>query len=94
MQYACADYQRLLAGHCIIPSMSRQGDCWDNAPQERFFGTLKGELVPHLGRLPRKDARREVFDFIEAFYYRQRLHSSLGYLSPADFGRLSAVTAA
>jgi transposase InsO family protein len=93
-QYACGDYQRLLAGHRIIPSMSRQGDVWDNAPQESFFGTLKGELVHHLGRLSRNDAHREVFDFIEVFYNRQRLHSSLGYLSPAEFERLFAVKAA
>jgi len=94
VQYACADYQRLLEGHRIIPSMSRQGDVWDNAPQESFFGTLKGELVHHLGRLSRNDAHREVFDFIEVFYNRQRLHSSLGYLSPVEFERLSMVKAA
>jgi len=94
VQYACGDYQRLLAGHRMIPSVSRKGDCWENAPQESFFGTLKGELGPHLGRLSRNDAHREVFDFIEAFYNRQRLHSSLGYLSPAEFERLSAVKAA
>ena len=94
VQYACADYQRLLEGQDMIPSMSRKGDCWDNAPKESFFGTLKGELVHHWGRPSRRDAHREIFDFIEVFYNRQRLHSSLGYLSPAEFERLSAVKAA
>jgi putative transposase len=94
VQYACADYQRLLDGHRMIPSMSRKGDCWDNAPKESFFGTLKGELVHHLGRPSRSDAHREVFDFIEVFYNRQRLHSSLGYLSPVEFERLSVAKAA
>lgn len=93
-QYACADYQRLLQGHDMIPRMSRRGDVWDNAPKESFFGTLKGELVHHWGRPPGSDAHREVFDFIEVFYNRQRLHSSLGYLSPADFERQSTARAA
>lgn len=85
VQYACADYQRLLEGHHLIPSMSRKGDCWDNTPQESFFGTLKGELVHHWGRPSRRDAHRELFDFLEVFYNRQRLHSSLGYQSPVAF---------
>ena len=58
---------------------------WDNAPQESFFGTLKCELVHDWFRPPREQVRQEVFDYIEVFYNRQRLHSSLGYLSPAAF---------
>jgi len=84
-QYACGDYQDLLARQGMIPSMSRKGDVWDNAPKESFFGTLKSELVHAWSRPPRAEARREVFDFIEVFYNRQRLHSSLGYQSPAVF---------
>lgn len=84
-QYACGDYQAALQRHGIIPSMSRKGNVWDNAPKESFYGTLKCELV-HSWTLPsREQARRQVFDYIEVFYNRQRLHSSLGYLSPAAF---------
>ena len=93
-QYACGDYQKALQQRGMLPSMSRKGDCWDNAPGESLFGTLKCELVHHWGQPPRERARREVFDFIEVFYNRQRLHSSLGYLSPADFERQSVAEAA
>jgi len=93
-QYACGDYQKALQRRGLLPSMSRKGDCWDNAPGESLFGTLKCELVHHWGRPPRDRARREVFDLIEVFYNRQRLHSSLGYLSPADFERQSVAEAA
>jgi len=93
-QYACEDYQKALQRRGLLPSMSRKGDCWDNAPGESLFGTLKCELVHHWGRPSRDRARREVFDFIEVFYNRQRLHSSLGYLSPADFERQSVAEAA
>ena len=69
----------------MVPSMSGKGDVWDNAPKESFFGTLKCELGLHALRPPREHARRTVFEYIEVFYNRQRLHSSLGYLSPAAF---------
>jgi transposase InsO family protein len=94
VQYACGDYQQLLGEHKIIPSMSRKGDVWDNAPKESFFATLKSELVHRWGRPSRVRARREVFEYIEVFYNRQRLHSALGYLSPAAFERQSMVKAA
>lgn len=85
VQYACGDYQAVLSAHGMRASMSRKGDVWDNAPKESFFGTLKSELVHDWSRPPRAQARREVFNYIEVFYNRQRLHSSLGYLSPAAF---------
>lgn len=84
-QYACGDYQGKLRQHGIRPSNSRKGDPWDNAPQESFFGTLKTELIQDWSRPPRAQARREVSDYIEVFYNRQRLHSALGYLSPVAF---------
>lgn len=90
VQYACGDYQALLQRQGMIPSMSRKGDCWDNAPKESFFGTLKCELGLHDSRPSRAEAHRKVFEYIEIFYNRQRLHSSLGYLSPVEFEQLSA----
>jgi len=94
VQYACGDYQDLLKEKGMIPSMSRKGDCWDNAPKESFFGTLKCELGLHGLRPPREQARRTVFEYIEVFCNRQRLHSSLGYQSPVAFERQSAAKAA
>ena len=84
-QYASTDYQELLHRAGLICSMSRKGDCWDNAPVESFFATLKKELV-HRGRFSsRSEARTAIFHYIEAFYNVRRKHSSLGYLSPAGF---------
>ena len=85
VQYACGDYQTALNEQGMVPSMSRKGDCWDNAPKESFFGTLKCELGLHGLRPPREHAHRKVFEYIEVFYNRQRLHSSLGYLPPVEF---------
>lgn len=65
--------------------MSRRGNCWDNAPVESFFSTLKMELIHERAYATRQQARAEIFKFIEVWYNRQRLHSSLGYLSPADY---------
>lgn len=84
-QYAAAEYQKLLAATRMIGSMSRKGDCWDNAPIESFFGTLKAELVYRMHFKTREEAKRKVFEFIEVFYNRQRRHSSLGDQSPLDF---------
>ncbi len=72
-------------------SMSRKGDCWDNAPMESFFATLKKELIHGRRFRTREQARREIFEYIEVFYNRERLHSSLGYVSPADYERQLAV---
>jgi len=84
-QYASADFQAVLSTHGLRCSMSRKGDCWDNAPVESFFGTLKQELVFHERYATRAQARQSIFDYIERFYNRRRRHSSLGYLSPAAF---------
>jgi transposase InsO family protein len=89
VQYACGEYQRLLRAHGIRASMCRKGNCWDNAPMESFFATLKTELVRHRSYRTRGEARREIFEYIEGFYNRHRMHSSLGYLSPVEFEALA-----
>ena len=86
-QYASGDYQRLLAQHGIVCSMSRRGDCWDNAVAESFFATVKVELVHDAAWATRAAARTELFDYLELFYNGQRRHSALGYLSPRAFER-------
>jgi len=84
-QYACGEYRERLAERGIAVSMSRKGDCWDNAVVESFFATLKTELV-HDARWPtRAAAKQAIAEFIEVWYNRQRRHSSLGYLSPAEY---------
>ncbi len=84
-QYASKDYQETLKGHAIECSMSRKGNCWDNAVVESFFGTLKVELGANDYWNSRAEARSDVFEYIEVFYNRQRRHSYLGYLSPERF---------
>lgn len=84
-QYASAHYQRLLGKQGITCSMSRKGNCYDNAPMESFFATLKKELVHHEKYATAEEAKASVFEFIEVFYNRQRRHSSLGNVSPAEF---------
>ena len=87
-QYAADDFQRLLSAHGISCSMSRKGDCWDNAAMESFFSTLKTERVYRVPRYrTRDDARADLFDYIERFYNPRRRHSTLGQLSPAEFER-------
>jgi putative transposase len=85
VQYACDDYQHLLQSHGMEVSMSGRGDCWDNAAMESFWSTLKNELVHHDRYETREAARRSIFEYIEVFYNRQRLHSSIGYQSPEAF---------
>jgi transposase InsO family protein len=85
VQYACEDYQKLLKSNAMTCSMSRKGNCWDNAPMESFFHTLKVELIHHRTYATREEARRDIFEYVEIFYNRQRLHSSLGYRSPVDY---------
>lgn len=84
-QYAGEAYRSLLASHGIEPSMSRSGNCWDNAAVESFFSALKGELVDRERYADREAARRSRFEYIEVFYNRERRHSTLGYRSPAEF---------
>jgi putative transposase len=84
-QYAAADYQALLARHGISCSMSRSGNCYDNAVMESFFHSLKVECVYQTRYWTRAEARRDIFEYIEGFYNTWRLHSSLGYLSPVQF---------
>lgn len=85
VQYACDDYQKLLADHGMTVSMSGKGDCWDNAVKESFWATLKRELVAHEHYPTRRQARASIFEYIQVFYNRKRLHSSLGYQSPEAF---------
>jgi transposase InsO family protein len=83
-QYASAMYRRALDRLGAVASMSRRGNCWDNAVAESFFATLKVELVRDEHFATRDEARRAVFEYIEVFYNRQRLHSSLGYATPSE----------
>jgi transposase InsO family protein len=84
-QYASDHYQRLLGKHGIECSMSGVGQCWDNAPMESFFASLKKELVHHEDYQTRAAARASIFEYIETFYNPKRRHSSLGYVSPNDY---------
>jgi len=84
-QYASAEYQTVLNDHHLVVSMSRAGNCYDNAPVESFFGTLKCELTHHRHYRTRAEARQDIFEYIEVFYNRKRRHSSLGYLSPVEY---------
>lgn len=81
-QYASAEYRKALKDHGIVQSMSRKGNCWDNAPMESFFGTAKSELVHHQRYPMREAAKRDLFAYIEGYYNRQRLHSAIGYITP------------
>jgi transposase InsO family protein len=84
VQYASKPYRAILARHGITQSMSRKGDCLDNAPMESFFGSLKNELVHRTTFPTREAARRAIFEYVEAFYNRRRRHSGLGFLTPAQ----------
>lgn len=84
-QYCSREYQALLRGHGMRVSMSRKGNCYDNAPVESFFGTLKTELVHHRRYRTRAEAAREIREYIDLFYNRQRRQARLGYLSPAAY---------
>ena len=84
-QYTSAEFRRLLADAGGIQSLSRKGQCWDNAVGESWFATLKTELIYRQSWATRAQVRRAVFEFVEVFYNRQRLHSSLSYLTPVEY---------
>ncbi|MFC1592308.1 IS3 family transposase [Thermodesulfobacteriota bacterium] len=85
VQYAAEEYQALLSRNKVVCSMSRKGDCWDNACAENFFSRLKSEHIQDRVYATRDEARQEVFWYIEVFYNRSRRHAALGYVSPAAF---------
>ena len=85
VQYASKKYRSLLKKYGFNQSMSRKGDCWDNAPMESFFGTLKTELIYHEDYRTRAEARYSIFDYVETFYNKIRLHSKLGYDTPENY---------
>ena len=87
-QYASELYQLLLLKHGILCSMSGKGNCWDNAVMESFYRTLKVELIYQHKYETRREAQRDIFEYIEVFYNKERLHSSLGYYSPEEYESL------
>ena len=92
-QYTSRAYRDALRVRAIVCSMSRRGDCWDNAVVESFFASLKLELIHRRSFRTREEARLAIFDYIEIFYNRQRRHSYLGYMSPAEFERVMEIAA-
>jgi len=84
VQYASVDYRSVIQAAGFRASMSRKGDCYDNAPMESFFHTLKTELVHHQQYATKKEATRDIFAYIEGFYNRTRRHSAIGYISPVE----------
>ena len=87
VQYACKDFRKALGKHGFVQSMSRKGDCWDNAVAESFFGIIKSELIHHERFKGPQDTLRAIFEYIEIFYNRKRKHSTLGYQTPSQFER-------
>ncbi len=92
-QYTSEDFQRLLADQGIICSMSKRGDCWDNAAMESFFSSLKIERIYRKKYVTREEVRADVFDYIEMFYNPRRRHSTLGQISPVEFEKRYAALA-
>ena len=85
IQYASALYQKTIEDNGFVCSMSRKANCWDNAPSESFFHTLKTELTHHRRYRTRQEAKQEIFEYIEVFYNRQRRHSTIGYQTPLGY---------
>ena len=88
VQYACDEFKSLLKKNGIIQSMSRKGNCWDNAVAESFFKTLKTEFIYHRKFENREIARVEIFSYIEGFYHAKRIHSTIGYKTPNEMEAL------
>jgi putative transposase len=88
VQYSSGQFLRLVSLHGFLQSMSRRGDCWDNACAESFFKTLRAELIRWRIYRDKEEARGAVFEYVEAFYNRKRLHSYLGYLTPSEYEEL------
>jgi putative transposase len=88
VQYTSGQFQEIAKGHGFIQSMSRRGDCWDNACAETFFKTLRAELIRGMIYRSKEEAREEIFKYVEVFYNCKRLHSYLGYLTPTEFEEL------
>jgi transposase InsO family protein len=91
-QYASNDYRDLLKQQGITISMSRKGNCWDNAVMERFFGSLKSERTDNKMYITREQAKTDAIDYMEMFYNSQRLHSTLGYLSPMQYEKENGIS--
>ena len=87
VQYTSGDMQDLLSAHRTVASMSRKGNCWDNAVSESFFGTLKTELIGSRKYSNLDEAKADIFEYIEVFYNRKRRHSAIGYVSPVEYER-------
>lgn len=92
VQYASHAYRSLLEAHGHLPSMSRKGNCWDNAVAESFFATLEWELIERNDWHTHQEAKRAIFQYIEVWYNRERRHSTLGYVSPAEYEAQLALT--
>lgn len=88
IQYACSEFRSQFTGMPILQSMSRKGNCWDNAVAESFFKSMKTEMVYHVKFETRRQAKLAVFEYIEVWYNRERRHSTLGYLTPCEFEQL------
>src|SRR3954469_11394982 len=91
LRVVCEQVLPAIEEHGMLCSMSRKGDCWDNAPMESFYATLKGELVDACDDLTRDEARADVFQYVEGFYNRRRLHSGIGYMIPEQKAELAVV---
>jgi putative transposase len=88
IQYACKEFRKQLSGKPVLQSMSRKGNCWDNAVAESFFKTLKTEWIYHRKFATRQEARLAIFEYIEGWYNRKRRHSALGYRTPCNLENL------